>query len=424
MSISAKLFAEAVKRIPGGVNSPVRAFRAVGGNPVFIERGDGALLWDVDGRAYIDYVGSWGPLIFGHRAPETLAAVSEALNDGVTFGAPTAAEVEIADLIEKMVPSIEKVRLVSSGSEATMSAIRLARGFTGRDRIIKFDGCYHGHADSLLVRAGSGVATLGLPDSPGVPQALAELTTVLPFNDPGALEMEFKARGRETACVIVEPIAGNMGCVAPQPGFLELLRDLTSRAGALLIFDEVMTGFRVASGGAQELYGVKPDLTTLGKIVGGGLPLAAYGGRHDIMDCVAPAGAVYQAGTLSGNPLAVAAGLAALKRLDRERPFKVLEALGARLEKGLLEVARKAGVPASVNRVGSMMTLFFAEGPITDFTSAKTADTGRFKSYFQGMLGRGVYLPCSQFECLFISTAHTEAEIDSTIESAAQALHS
>jgi glutamate-1-semialdehyde 2,1-aminomutase len=305
-----------------------------------------------------------------------------------------------------------------------MSAIRLARGFTGRDRIIKFDGCYHGHADSLLVRAGSGVATLGLPDSPGVPQALAALTTVLPFNDSAALEQEFQARGKEIACVIVEPIAGNMGCVAPQRGYLQLLRDLTARSGAVLIFDEVMTGFRVAAGGAQQLYGVKPDLTTLGKIVGGGLPLGAYGGRADIMDHIAPAGAVYQAGTLSGNPLAVAAGLAALKRLDREPPFETLEAAGARLERGLLEAARKAGVPASVNRVGSMLTLFFAAGPVTDFTTAKTADTSRFRTFFQGMLDRGVYLPCSQFECWFLSTAHTNADIDRTVAAAAEALRS
>jgi glutamate-1-semialdehyde 2,1-aminomutase len=321
-----------------------------------------------------------------------------------------------------MVPSIDKVRLVRSGSEATMSAIRVARGFTGRDRIVKFDGCYHGHADSLLVRAGSGVATLGLPDSPGVPQALAGLTTVLPFNDPKALEAEFQARGREIACVIVEPVAGNMGCVAPGKGYLQLMRDLTARSGAVLIFDEVMTGFRVAAGGAQEFYGVRPDLTTLGKIVGGGLPLGAYGGRADIMDCVAPAGAVYQAGTLSGNPLAVAAGLAALKRLDGEPPFKALEASAARLEHGLLDAARAAGVPACVNRVGSMLTLFFTEGPVTDFTTAKTADTTRFRTFFQGMLSRGVYLPCSQFECWFLSTAHVTADIDRTIEAAREAL--
>ncbi|HEX5000461.1 MAG TPA: glutamate-1-semialdehyde 2,1-aminomutase [Terriglobia bacterium] len=421
MSISANLFAEALKRIPGGVNSPVRAFRAVGGNPLFIDRGDGALIWDADGRRYIDYVGSWGPLIFGHRDADTLAALTEAMNDGVSFGAPTAAEVELADLIERMVPSIGKVRLVSSGSEATMSAIRLARGFTGRDRIVKFDGCYHGHADSLLVKAGSGVATLGLPDSPGVPQVLAALTTVLPFNDSAALEAEFKARGGEIACVIVEPIAGNMGCVAPDPVFLQLLREWTTRSGAVLIFDEVMTGFRVARGGAQQLYGVTPDLTTLGKICGGGLPLGAYGGRSDIMDNVAPAGAVYQAGTLSGNPLAVAAGLAVLKKLDREPPYPILEALGARLETGLLEAAQSAGAPARVNRVGSMLTLFLTATPVRDFDSAKTSDTARFRTFFHGMLDRGVYLPCSQFECLFISTVHTEADIDRTIAAARDA---
>src|SRR6186713_210756 len=346
MSRSEELFARALQKIPGGVNSPVRAFRSVGGKPLFIARGEGARIWDVDGREYIDYVGSWGPLLFGHRSPEVLAALEEALKTGTSFGAPTEREVELAELICKLVPSVEKVRLVNSGTEATMAAIRLARGFTGRERIIKFDGCYHGHGDSLLVKAGSGVATLGLPDSPGVPQSLAALTTVLPFNDLEALEQEFAAHGSEIACVIVEPIVGNMGCVPPRPGYLQAMREVTSRHRALLLFDEVMTGFRVAAGGAQELYGVRPDLTTLGKVIGGGLPVGAYGGRADIMSKVAPAGPVYQAGTLSGNPLAVAAGIAALRELESTSAWGVLEDKGAFLEDGLSHVFRSVGVPA------------------------------------------------------------------------------
>jgi glutamate-1-semialdehyde 2,1-aminomutase len=412
------LFTRALAHIPGGVNSPVRAFRSVGGKPVFMARGQGSRIWDVDGKEYIDYIGSWGPLIFGHRQPEVVRALQEVLEIGTSFGAPTEREVDLAELICKLVPSIEQVRLVNSGTEATMSAIRLARGFTGRERIIKFDGCYHGHGDSLLVKAGSGVATLGLPDSPGVPASLAELTTVLPFNDADALETMFKVRGDEIACVIVEPIVGNMGCVPPNPGYLKRMRDVTARYGAVLIFDEVMTGFRVAAGGAQELYGIRPDLTTLGKVIGGGLPVGAYGGRADIMGKVAPAGPVYQAGTLSGNPLAVAAGLAALRRLETEKPFAKLDAIGARLERGLLEAFAKAGVRGSVNRVGSMFTLFFTDTKVVDFTSAKTSDTVRFNSYFQSMLTDGVYLPPSQFEAAFISTAHTDADIDRTVEAA------
>jgi glutamate-1-semialdehyde 2,1-aminomutase len=421
MSYSEELFNRAQRVIPGGVNSPVRAFRSVGGKPIFIDRGNGSHLWDVDGKEYIDYIGSWGPLIFGHRPVEVVQALGEVLEVGTSFGAPTRREVEIAELICELVPSVAKVRLVNSGTEATLSAIRLARGFTGRDRIIKFEGCYHGHGDSLLVKAGSGVATLGLPDSPGVPACLAELTTVLPFNDPAALTRELGRHRAEVACVIVEPVVGNMGCVPPQAGFLELMRDLTKTAGALLIFDEVMTGFRLAPGGAQEKYGIRPDLTTMGKVIGGGLPVGAYGGRADIMDLVAPAGPVYQAGTLSGNPLAVAAGLATLRRLKKENPYARLETLGARLERGLMDAASKSDVAARVNRVGSMFTLFFTNKDVLDFEGAKMCDTQRFNRFFHAMLDSGVYWPPSQFEAAFISAAHTEDDIDRTIAAAAKA---
>jgi len=422
MSRSEELFHRAQQVIPGGVNSPVRAFRAVGGKPPFMQRGNGSHIWDVDGNEYIDYIGSWGPLIFGHRPPEVLQALSNVLEVGTSFGAPTECEVDIAELITKLVPSVEKVRLVNSGTEATMSAIRLARGFTGRDRIIKFDGCYHGHGDSLLVKAGSGVATLGLPDSPGVPASLAELTTVLPFNNPNALLAEFAGHRGQIACVIIEPVVGNAGCIPPRGDFLGVVRDITKLSGALLIFDEVMTGFRVALGGAQEKYGIKPDLTTMGKVIGGGLPVGAYGGRTDIMDRIAPAGPVYQAGTLSGNPLAVAAGLATLRRLQKENPYERLESLGSRLEHGLMDAVAKARVPARVNRAGSMFTLFFTDREVFDFESAKTCDTERFNRYFNAMLEQGIYLPPSQFEAAFISAAHTEADIDRTINAAAKAL--
>ncbi len=424
MSKSEELFKRAQEVIPGGVNSPVRAFRAVGGHPLFIQRGDRSRIWDAEGREYIDYVGSWGPLIFGHRPPEVVKALEEVLEVGTSFGAPTEREVEIAELITKFVPSVEKVRLVNSGTEATMSAIRLARGFTGRDRIVKFDGCYHGHGDSLLVKAGSGVATLGLPDSPGVPKTLAELTTVLPFNQFDGLKSEFERHGKDIACVIVEPVAGNMGCVPPRDGYLELLRDLTKRSGTVLIFDEVMTGFRLAPGGAQQRYGIQPDLTAMGKVIGGGLPVGAYGGRAEIMNRIAPAGPVYQAGTLSGNPLAVAAGLATLRRLEKENPYGELESLGGRLERGLIEAAARSGVPARLNRVGSMFTFFFTTQDVIDFQSAKTSDTQRFNRFFHAMLKQGIYLPPSQFEAAFISTAHSAADIDRTIDAATKALES
>jgi glutamate-1-semialdehyde 2,1-aminomutase len=418
MTLSEQLFSRAQQVIPGGVNSPVRAFRAVGGKPLFIERGNGSHIWDADGQEYIDYVGSWGPLIFGHRPPEVVEALRGVLEIGTSFGAPTAREVDLAELICEIVPSVEKVRLVSSGTEATMAAIRVARGFTGRDRIIKFDGCYHGHGDSLLVKAGSGVATLGLPDSPGVPACLAELTTVLRFNDAAELKSEFDRRGKEIACAIVEPVVGNMGTVPSEPGYLELLRDVTKSAGTILIFDEVMTGFRLALGGAQEKYGIRADMTTMGKVIGGGLPVGAYGGSAAIMSRVAPAGPIYQAGTLSGNPLAVSAGLATLRRLRKENPYRRLEELGSRLEAGI----RQKNASVQFNRVGSMFTLFFTDQPVRDFDSARKCDTQRFNQFFHSMLEQGIYLPPSQFEAAFISAAHTNEDIDRTIAAIGNAL--
>src|SRR5262245_6183959 len=412
----------ALNVIPGCVKSPVRAIRAVGGKPPIIQRGNGSHLMDADGKEYIDYVGSWGPLIFGHRPPEVIESLRGVLEIGTSFGAPTAREVELAELICELVPSVEKVRLVSSGTEATMAAIRVARGYTSRERIIKFDGCYHGHGDSLLVKAGSGVATLGLPDSPGVPAALAELTTVLPFNDKQALTDEFNKRGKEIACVIIEPVVGNMGTVAPEPGYLELLREVTIASGTVLIFDEVMTGFRLAAGGAQEKYRISPDMTTMGKVIGGGLPVGAYGGRAEIMNMVAPAGPIYQAGTLSGNPLAVSAGLAALRRLRSENPYPRLEALGSRLEKGIRDAIAKTRIAAQFNRVGSMFTLFFTKEPVRDFASAKTCDTSRFNRFFHSMLEQGIYLPPSQFEAAFISAVHTDTDIDRTVKAVEHSL--
>jgi glutamate-1-semialdehyde 2,1-aminomutase len=417
---SASLFAEAQKYIPGGVNSPVRAFRAVGGQPRFIRRGFGARVEDVDGNVYIDYVCSWGPLILGHAHPAVVAAVRAAAELGTSFGAPTEAEVELARLVCQLFPSVELVRFVNSGTEATMSAIRVARAYTGRPKILKFDGCYHGHADSLLVKAGSGVLTFNAPDSAGVTAAAAGETLSAPYNDLATVERIFEAHGREIAAVIVEPVAGNMGVVPPKPGFLEGLRRLTAEAGALLVFDEVITGFRLAPGGAQELYGITPDLTCLGKILGGGLPVGAYGGRREIMGLVAPLGPVYQAGTLSGNPLAMAAGLATLRTLLEPGSYERLETVSHQLAEGLAEAAREAGVPVRVNRVGSMLTVFFTGDEVTDYEGARRADTARFARFFHGMLERGVFLPPSQFEALFVSLAHTEAEVEFTVQAALQ----
>jgi len=414
-SKSEELFRRACATIPGGVNSPVRAFRSVGGNPPFIARGEGSHIFDVDGNQYIDYVGSWGPLLLGHRHPDIVAALEGALAIGTSFGAPTEQEVDLAEAIRDAVPSIEMVRLVNSGTEAAMSAIRVARGFTGRDLTVKFEGCYHGHVDSLLVKAGSGVATLGIADTQGVPKAFCDTTIALPFNDAEAVEQAFRAHGDRIAAVIVEPVAGNMGCVPPVPGYLEALRDITARFGALLVFDEVMTGFRVAFGGAQQRYGIRPDLTTLGKVIGGGLPVGAYGGRKDIMRKVAPVGPVYQAGTLSGNPLAVAAGLAMLRYLKRHP--EVYDQLEARTAE--LCAAAPAGV--TVNRVGSMFTWFFTDQPVTDYESAKRSDTARFARFFRAMLERGIYLAPSQFEAAFVSAAHSEGDIHETIVAAGEA---
>jgi len=404
--------------IPGGVNSPVRAFRSVGGEPLFIERARGARLWDADGNEYVDYVGSWGPMIVGHAHPATLASIHEAAQHGTSFGASTAREVLFAELLVRLLPSMQKVRLVNSGTEACMSALRVARGFTGKDRIVKIAGGYHGHADYLLVRAGSGAETLGIPDSAGVPSGAAKDTIVVPYNDLGAMKEIFAEQGDSIAALIIEPVAGNMGCVAPAPGYLQGLRELTEKHKALLVFDEVMTGFRVALGGAQQRYGVTPDLTCLGKIIGGGLPLAAYGGRGHIMDVVAPLGPVYQAGTLSGNPLAVAAGSTTLQTVERDDPYPQLESYGARLEEGLVAAAKDKGLPLTVNRVGSMITAFFCEGPVTDLASAQTADLDRFGKYHRGMRDRGIFLPPSQFEAAFISVAHADSDLDKTLEAA------
>lgn len=415
-------FDRAAKLMPGGVNSPARAFGAVGGRPLFMERAEGPFLYDLDGNQFIDFIGSWGPMILGHAHPKVVEAIQSAASRGTSYGAPTEAETELAELIVEAVPSIEKLRLVNSGTEATMSAIRLARGATGRDKVVKFSGNYHGHVDSLLVAAGSSAANLGVPDSPGVTEGTSRDTIILEHNDLAGLEATFEQHGEALACVILEPIVGNMGCVPPRPGFLEGVRDLCTKHDVVLIFDEVMTGFRVAYGGAQSLYGVTPDLTTLGKIVGGGLPVGVYGGRRDLMDQVLPAGKVFQAGTLSGNPLATAAGAATLKLLRDESPYEYLEEQGARLAAGLVTAATEAGIEHQLQRVGSMMTLFFGGDPVFGWEQAGACNRDRFAKYFWGMIQQGVYMPCSQFEALFFSNTHTPELIDRTIEAASLVL--
>jgi glutamate-1-semialdehyde 2,1-aminomutase len=419
---SRDLFMKAAAVIPGGVNSPVRACKSVGCEPVFIDHADGCMVFDADGNGYIDYVGSWGPLILGHRHPAVLGAVESAMEQGTTFGAPTEREIELAELVVDAVPSIEMVRFVNSGTEATMSAIRLSRGITQRDFIIKFDGCYHGHADTLLVEAGSGVATLGIPGSPGVPNCFAEKTLSLPYNDTDAVSKIMHQRGKDVACIIVEPVAGNMGLVPPAEGFLEMLRELTIKYSSMLIFDEVITGFRVAYGGAQALYGIMPDITTLGKIIGGGFPVGAYGGRREIMSQIAPEGPVYQAGTLSGNPLAMAAGIATLIELKRPGFYDALNEISDRLEKGLRRAVEGSGLKAQIDRVGSILGLFFTDQPVCNIDDAKTSDLDLFSIYYAKMRQNGVYLAPSQFESLFVSAAHKETHIDGTIEIAGRVM--
>jgi len=415
---SEQLIRRAERSIPGGVNSPVRAFRGVGGTPLFLERGEGPYVFDADGHRYIDYVGAWGPMLLGHAARTVVDAVVERARKGLGFGAPTELEVEMAERVVAMMPSIERVRMVNSGTEATMSAIRLARGFTGRDLIVKFEGCYHGHSDSLLVKAGSGLLTLGIPNSPGVPSDFARHTLNLPFNDLDALERAFAAHRDQIACVIIEPVAGNMGCIPPAAGFLEGLRAVTARHGTVLVFDEVMTGFRVARGGAQALYGVTPDLTTLGKIIGGGLPVGAFGGRAEIMDRIAPVGPVYQAGTLSGNPLAMAAGLAMLRALDAPGLYERLARATERLASGLAERARAHNLPATVNSVCGMWSLFFTTGAVATYADVAKSDVALFNRFFHALLARGVYLAPSAFEAGFVSTAHESEQIDATLAAA------
>jgi len=414
--ISSELFEKAKKVIPGGVNSPVRACRSVGCDPVFIIRASGATLWDADGNEYVDFVGSWGPMIMGHAHPQIIEAVVRAAGSGTSFGAPTPSEIDLAAMVVEALPSVEKVRFVNSGTEATMSAIRLARGYTGKKVVVKFDGCYHGHADSFLVKAGSGVLTLGIPGSPGVPEEIVKNTLSIPYNDEQILETTLRDRKLDIACVIVEPVAGNMGCIPPESGFLKKLRSLTSELGIVLIFDEVITGFRLAYGGAQQYYSVLPDLTCLGKIIGGGLPVGAYGGKAEIMDGVAPDGPVYQAGTLSGNPLAMAAGIAALRLLQQPGFYEALEAKSAAFAERLTEVADRVGIPVRLNRVGSMMTSFFTGTKVTDFTSAMLADTERYARHYRQMLAGGIYLAPSQFEVAFISAAQSERDLDKAIK--------
>jgi glutamate-1-semialdehyde 2,1-aminomutase len=420
--ISSQLFERAKQVIPGGVNSPVRAFRGVGGTPLFIKSARGCYLYDADGREYIDYIGSWGPMILGHAHPDIIAVIQDAATRGTSYGAPTELEIELAEEVIAAFPSIEKLRLTSSGTEATMSALRVARGYTGRAKIVKFEGCYHGHGDSLLVKAGSGVATLGLPDSPGVLPEVAQNTITVPFNDVAALEHVFAEVGSEIAAVIIEPVVGNMGCVPPREGYLQAVRAITTRHGAVLIFDEVMTGFRVARGGAQELYGIDPDMTTLGKIIGGGLPVGAFGGKRAIMDCVAPVGPVYQAGTLSGNPLAVTAGLTQLRLLKNPAVYEHLERATKRLVEGFAEAAAEAGIATVSNRVGSMCTMFFTSEEVVDWTTAAKSDREAFGRFFHAMLEEGVYLAPSQFEAAFVSFAHNDEIIERTIAAARKAL--
>jgi glutamate-1-semialdehyde 2,1-aminomutase len=419
---SEQLFAEALKYIPGGVNSPVRAFRAVGGQPFFVNKAQGARVWDVDGNEYLDYVGTWGPAILGHAPPRIIEAVRAAAQNGTSFGIPNPAEVQLAKLICAWVPSVQKVRMCNSGTEATMSAIRLARGFTRRDKIIKFDGCYHGHADSLLVKAGSGALTFGNPDSAGVPAAFTQHTIVLPFNDTEAVKAAFAANPGQVAGIIVEPVPGNAGLYLPKPGYLQSLREITAANGALLIFDEVMTGFRLAKGGAQERFGITPDLSCFGKVIGGGLPVGAFGGRAEIMDCLAPLGPVYQAGTLSGNPMAMAAGIAALEELEASDAYRTLEQLGSTLEAGMKGAARSAGIPVQFNRCGSMFCGYFTSEPVHNVAEAMKSDRARFAKYFHGMLDEGIYLAPSQFEAGFLSTAHTAADIERTVAAAARVM--
>lgn len=422
MPSSQDWFRRASRIIPGGVNSPVRAFRAVGGEPFFVARGEGARLWDVDGKEYIDYVLSWGPLILGHAHPAVVQAVVQAARDGTSYGAPTPPEVLLAEAVRDFFPSMEMLRFVNSGTEATMTAIRIARGFTGRDLILKFEGCYHGHGDSFLVKAGSGVATLGLPNSPGVPAELSRLTLTAPFNDVEALEEVFRAHEGRIAGVIVEPVVGNGGFIPPDDGYLQALRRITEEDGALLVFDEVMTGFRVARGGAQERFGIVPDLTTLGKVIGGGLPVGAYGGRRDVMERVAPIGPIYQAGTLSGNPLAMAAGLAQLRVLAEADPFPILERRTARLVAGLVDRIRERGFAGTGGSLGSMWGIFFSERPVRDFAGAQASDVERFRAFFHACLRRGVFFAPSAFEAGFLSTAHQERDIDETLDRASEAL--
>jgi glutamate-1-semialdehyde 2,1-aminomutase len=419
---SKRLYEMAQSLIPGGVNSPVRAFKAVGLNPLFIKKAKGSRIYDVDGNSYIDYVLSWGPMILGHAHPRVVKALKKAVENGTSFGAPTPLEVELARLVLRVYPSMDKVRMVNSGTEATMSAIRVARGFTGRDKIIKFEGCYHGHADGLLVKAGSGATTFGVPDSPGVPKSCARNTITLPFNDAKALKRTIEKEGRSIACVIVEPVVGNIGCVLPRPGFLEALRKLTQRNDIVLIFDEVMTGFRVSFGGAQAYYGIDPDMTCLGKVIGGGLPVGAYGGKKEIMSLVSPDGPVYQAGTLSGNPLAMTAGIETIKELSKKGAYGHLEEKASLLESGLIDAAGRAGVSARFYRAGSMFCTYFTDREVYDYATAKTSDTVKFSKFFSGMLQRGVNLAPSQFEAGFMSLAHTEKDIENTIKAAYQAL--